>query len=159
MEVKCENILEHELAMLVDKRKCKKSIACSGDFGIDQYVPWNLINEDIALDVIWKKFEELCKPQSNEVKARFNLLTSFRQGGRIVDEWYNAVQIQFLLAKYQQEAAKILHRGIIWFFLRDEKFGSKTINDSNIDLNMFPGSKVYQIAKKMESSKTDNQAY
>ena len=31
---------------------------------------------------------------------------------------------------------------------------SKTINDSNIDLNKFPASKVRQLAKKMESSKT-----
>ena len=30
---------------------------------------------------------------------------------------------------------------------------SKTINDSNIDLNKFPASKVRQLAKKMESSK------
>ena len=29
---------------------------------------------------------------------------------------------------------------------------SKTINDSNIDLNKFPASKVRQLAKKMESS-------
>ena len=39
------------------------------------------------------------------------------------------------------------------FFLRDEEFVSKTINDSNIDLNKFPASKVHQLAKKMESSK------
>ena len=30
---------------------------------------------------------------------------------------------------------------------------SKTINDSNIDFNKFPASKVRQLAKKMESSK------
>ena len=30
---------------------------------------------------------------------------------------------------------------------------SKTINDSNVDLDMFPTSKVGQLAKKMESSK------
>ena len=31
-------------------------------------------------DTIWEKFEEFCKPQSTEVRARFNLLTSFWQG-------------------------------------------------------------------------------
>ena len=36
--LKCENILECELAMLPERRQCKKVIAWSGDFGIDQYV-------------------------------------------------------------------------------------------------------------------------
>ena len=113
---------------------------------------WNLTNEELALDVIWEKFEEFCNPQSNEVRARFDLLTSFRQDERSVDEWYNAVQTQVALAKYPQETAKILHRDIFWFFLRNEEFVSKTINDSNIALNKFPTCKACQLAKKMESS-------
>ena len=55
---------------------------------------------------------------------------------------------------YPQETERILHRDIFcFFFLRDKEFVSKTINDSNIDLNKFPASKVGQLAKKMESSK------
>ena len=70
-----------------------------------------------------------------------------------VDEWNNAVQTPAALAKYLQEIAKNLHRDIFWFFLRDEEFVSKTMNDSNIDLKRFPASKVHQLAKKMESFK------
>ena len=84
--LKCKNIFECELAMLVQRRKCKMVIAWSGDFGIDQYVSWNLTNEELILDVIWEKFEEFCKPQSNEVRARFDLLTSFRQGDLLLYE-------------------------------------------------------------------------
>ena len=40
------------------------------------------------------------------------------------------------------------------FYLKDEEFVSKTINDSNIDLEKFPASKVRQLAKTMESSKS-----
>ena len=40
-------------------------------------------------------------------------------------------------AKYPAETAKILHRDIFWFFLRDEELISKTIKDSNIDLENF----------------------
>ena len=47
-----------------------------------------------------------------------------------MDEWYNAVQVQINLAKYPQETAKILQRDIFWFFLKDEEFVSRTINDS-----------------------------
>ena len=32
--IKCENILDCELAMLSEARKCKKVVAWSGDFGI-----------------------------------------------------------------------------------------------------------------------------
>ena len=70
-----------------------------------------------------------------EVRARFDLLTSFRQENHSVDEQYNAVQAQINLAKYPQETARILHRDIFWFFHREKEFVSKTTNDSNIDLN------------------------
>ena len=72
------------------------------------------------------EIEEFCKPQSNEVRARFDLLTSFRKGDRSVDEWYSSVQTQAALAKCPQETAKILHINIFGFFLRDEEFVSKT---------------------------------
>ena len=105
------------------------------------------------LDTIWERFKEFCKPQSNEMKARFDLLTTFWQGNMSGNEWYNIVQTQVTLGKYPTETAKILHRGILWFFLKDEEFVSKTINGSNIDLDKFPTSKVRHLAKKMESSK------
>ena len=51
-KIKCKNILECELAMLPEGRKCKKIVAWSGDFGLDQYISWNLSNEDLTLEVI-----------------------------------------------------------------------------------------------------------
>ena len=93
--------------MLSDARKCKKVVAWSGDFGTDQVISWDLSPEETTLEVIWQKFEEFCKPQTNEIRARFDLLTSFRQGDQSVDEWYNAVQVQINLAKYPQETARI----------------------------------------------------
>ena len=121
--------------------------------GLTSKVSWNLTNEELPFDATWEIIEEFCKSQSNEIRATFDLLTSIKQGERSVNEWYNSVQTQVALAKYPQEFAKILHRDIFWFFLRDEEFVSKTINDSNIDLNKFPASKVRQLANKMESSK------
>ena len=151
--LKCENILDCECAALPECKKCKKVVACSWNFGMDQYVSWSLPKEDLSLDTIWEHFEEFCKPQVNEVRAPCDLLTSFRQGTRSVDEWYNVVQAQINLAKYPPETAKILHRDIFWFFLKDEDFFSKTINESSVDLHKFPTSRVCQLAKKMESSK------
>ena len=151
--LKCENILECELAALPERQQCKKVIAWSGDFGMDQYVSWGLPTDQLTLEIIWGKFEDFCKLQSNEVCARFDLLTSFWQGNRSIDEWYNVVQAQVNLAKYPPETAKILQRDIFCFFLRDEEFVSKTISDGSVDLEKFPASKVRQLAKKLESSK------
>ena len=151
--LKCKNILECELMALPGHQKCKKVIAWSGDCGMDQYVPWNLPSNEVTLDIIWGKYEEYCKPQSNEVWARFNQLTSFCQGNHSIDKWYNAIQAQVNLARYPPETAKILHRDIFWFFLWDEDFVSRTISDGSIDLNKFPDSRVCQLAKKLESSK------
>ena len=150
---KCENILECELAALPERQQCKKVIAWPGDFGMDQYVSWGLPTDQLTLEIIWGKFEDFCKPESNELHARFDLLTSFWQGNRSVNECYNVVQAQVNLAKYPPETAKIMQRDIFWFFLRDEDFVSKTISDGNVDLETFPASKVRQLAKKLESSK------
>ena len=85
------------------------------------------------------------------MRARFDLLTSFRQGDLSVDQWYNAVQTQVALANYPQETTQILQRDIFWFFLNDESFVSKTLNEGHVELTKFPASRVRQLAKKMES--------
>ena len=153
-KLRCENILECELATLPEARKCKKVLAWSGDCGLDQYTSWNLPNEDLSLEIIWKKFEEFCKPHANELRARFDLLTSFRQADMSVDEWYNAVQTQVALSKYPPETAQILQRDIFCFFLKDESFVSKTLNEGHVELEKFSASKVRQMAKKLESSQS-----
>ena len=140
--LKCETILECELANLPEKQKCQKVIAWLGDFRMDLYVSWSLPKEELTLDTIWDRFKEFSKLQSNEVRACFNLLTSCCQGNRNVDEWYNAVQAQINLAKYPPKTAKILHRDIFWFFMKDEDFVTKTINEGNVDIQKFPASKV-----------------
>ena len=87
---------------------------------MDLYVSWSIPKEELTLDAIWVKFEEVSKPQMNEVRAHFDLLTSFHQGNRNIDKWYNVVHAQVNLAKYPLETAKILHRDIFWFFMKDE---------------------------------------
>ena len=98
-KLKCENILECELAAPQEPQQVNKVIAWSGGFGMDQYVSWGLTKDELELDTIWSWFEEFCKPQSHEVQARFDLLTSFCQGSKSVDEWYNCVQAQVKSSK------------------------------------------------------------
>ena len=119
---------------------------------MDQYVSWNLSSDELISETIWGKYKDYCKPQSNEVQARFDLLMSFRQGNHSIGEWYKTIQVQVNLAKYLTERAKVLHRDIFWFFLKDEDFMSRTISDESVDLDRFPASRVWQLAKKLESS-------
>ena len=51
------------------------------------------------------------------------------------------------------ENASILQRDIFWFYLKDEEFVSKTLNEGCADLQQYLASKVRQLAKKLESSK------
>ena len=44
------------------------------------------------------------------------------------------------------ETAKILHHNIFWFFMKDEDFVSRTINEGSVDLDKFPASKACQLA-------------
>ena len=117
---------------------------------MDLHVSWRIPKEELTLDTIWARFEEFSKPQSNEVRAQFDPLTSFHQGNRDVVKWYNAVQVQVNLTKYPLETAKILHRDTFWFFMKDEDFVTKTINEGNVNIQKFPTSKVQQLAKKIE---------
>ena len=71
-----------------------------------------------------------------------------------MDEWYNTVQTQINLAKYPAETAKILQRGIFWYFLRDEELVSKQSLIPTLILKMFPANKVRQLTKRLESSKS-----
>ena len=115
--------------------------------------------DQLTLEIIWGRFEDFCKPQSNEVWARFDLLTSFWQGNKSMDKWYNAVQAKVNLAKYPPKTTKILHMDIFCFFLRDEEFVSRTISAGSVDLEKFPTSKVQQLAKKLESSQGHHMPY
>ena len=120
---------------------------------MDLVVSWGLTNSDLTLWILWTKFEDFCKPQSNEVRAWFELLTSFWQGDKSVGEWFNAVQKQINLCKYPPETASLLQRDIFWFYLKNKEFMSKTLNEGCADLDQYPASKVCQLAKKLETSK------
>ena len=104
--LKCKNILQCKLMALPECKQCKKVIGWSRDCGMDQYVSWDLSSDELTLKTIWGKYEDYCKPQSNEVWARFDLLMSFRQGNCSIDKWYNTVQVQVNLATYPQKQPK-----------------------------------------------------
>ena len=117
------------------------------------YISWALPTEEVTLQTIWSRFEDCCKPQSYAVCTQFNLLATFQQGIRSIDEWYNVVQVHIPLCEYPQDTAATFTMDIFCFFMTDNEFIAKTINEDNIDLAQYPAAKVQQIAKKLKSSK------
>ena len=85
-KLKCKNILDCKLVMLPESKEMHESHSLVWWFWMDHYVSWCLPNEELSLDTIWTKYEDFCKSQVNEVKARSDLLTSFHQGNTSVDE-------------------------------------------------------------------------
>ena len=65
-KLKCENIMECELVMLVETRTCIKVIASSWDFVIDQYVSWCLPQKNCA----WMSFGPNLKSSVNHRKIK-----------------------------------------------------------------------------------------
>ena len=85
-------------------------------FCMDQYVSCCLPNEDLSLEIIWSKYEDFCKLQTNEFRARFDLHTSFRQGNRSVNEWYNGVQAEVYLCQVPTRNCKYVAQRYILDF-------------------------------------------
>ena len=148
-KLNCKNILDCELAMLPESKKCKKVIEWSGDFGIDQYVSGCLPAEDLSLDVILAQVWRILQA-TDKTKLEPDL-TCWQASDK---ETYLSMsgtmhfKLKCLLPSTQPETASIPHRDIFWFFfLKDGEFVSKTINDCNIDLVTFLTSKVRQLAK------------
>ena len=80
-----------------------------------------------------------------------------KQGHKIVDEWYNAVQHQLNLCKYPKETTDILQHDIFLFFLNDEDFISKTLSEIGNDSRRYTAAMARQAAKKAETSKSTAQ--
>ena len=91
------------------------------------------------------------KSQANELKARYDLLKSFKQDGLTVDDWYNSVQKHLFLYEYPVENTSILSRDIFLFSLQDEEFFAKCMSQATTSRST---AKIRQMGKKLENRKT-----
>ena len=96
--LKCENILECELAALPERQQCKKVIAWFGDFGMDQYVSWGLPSDQLTLQLIWGKFEDFAS--HNQMKC-VQGLTSSQASNKVIGALMNGI-MQYKLSQSSQ---------------------------------------------------------
>ena len=81
-KLKCENILDCELAMFSESKKCKPFIAWGGNFGMDQYVSWCLPTDELSLDTIWSKYEDFANLKQMKLEQD---LTCLQHSTRVTD--------------------------------------------------------------------------
>ena len=81
-KLKCENILDSELAMLPESKKYEKVIAWSGDFGMVKYVSWCLPAEECSSDTIWAKYEDFASLKQMKLEQD---LTCLQASAKVTD--------------------------------------------------------------------------
>ena len=154
------SILECKLTALQERQQCKKVIAWSGDFGMDQYVSWGLPTDQLTPEIIWGRYEEFCKPKSNEVHVQDS--TFWQVSGKAIKALMNGIKHGASPSQPSQvpswNSTDSSQGHFLGFFLRDEDFVSRTISDGSVNLEKFPASRVQQLTKTLESSKATEHA-
>ena len=123
-KISCNLILDSELCELSEVRKVNTLLRWSGDFGIKKLKSWQKEPSQLTLDFIWDEYESYCKPQSNELRARYDVLKKLTQGSLPADDWMTKLQSQLHLCNYQPEMEEVLLRDLFLFGLQDESFMS-----------------------------------
>ena len=106
---------------------------------MEQYVSWSLSTEELMswcnLGEIWRILQASVKWSEGKVSSPDKL--SDKETGQLMNGTMLS-KPKLLWLCIPSKTAKILYRDIFWFFLKEEEFVSKTINDGNIDLDKFP---------------------
>ena len=135
-KISCNLILDSELCELSEVRKVNTLLRWSGDFGIKKLKSWQKEPSQLTLDFIWDEYESYCKPQSNELRARYDILKKLTQGSLPADDWMTKLQSQLHLCNYQPEMEEVLLRDLFLFGLQDESFMSKIISEESPDVTI-----------------------
>ena len=110
-KISCNLILDSELCELSEVRKKEPS--------------------QLTLNFIWGEYESYCKPQSNELCARYDVLKKLTQGSLPANDWMTKLQSQLHLCNYKPEMEEVLLRDLFLFGLQDESFMSKIISEES----------------------------
>ena len=86
-KISCNLILDSELCELSEVRRVNTLLRWSGDFGIKKLKSWQKEPSQLMLNFIWGEYESYCKPQSNELHARYDVLKKLTQGSLPADDW------------------------------------------------------------------------
>ena len=76
----------------------------ASDQGLEIYQAWHVKPYDVSTATVLSKWDNFCKLQATELRARYNLFRSFSQACLCLDEWYNSVLKQLAMCIFSQES-------------------------------------------------------
>ena len=85
-KLQCEIILDSVYMNVPESCKVNTLLRWSGAFGIQKFQSWGKDRNDLTLDFMWSEFESYCKPASNTLRARYDLLKKLSQNHRPADD-------------------------------------------------------------------------
>ena len=149
-KIACSLILDSEYSEVAETRKVNTLLRWSGDFGIQKLRSWKKEPKDLNLQEVWDEFESYCKPQANELRARYDLLKTLKQGQLPCDDWLSKLEAEIQLCGYGKETETTLMRDLFLFGLENESFMSRIISE---EPNTITTAQIRQKLKKLESGK------
>ena len=159
-KISCNLILDSELCELSEVRKINTLLCWSSDFGIKKLKSWQKEPSQLTLNFIWGEYESYCKPQSNELRAWYDILKKLTQGSLPVDDWMTKLQSQLHLCNYKPEMEEVLLRDLFLFGLQDESFMSKIISEESPNVTIADINQVshkpneQELSQELETPKT-----
>ncbi len=149
-KLECELILDSIFANFSEAIRVNTLLRWSGQFGLQKFQSWGQERNDLTLDFMWNEFEGYCKPASNILRARYDLLKKMSQNNRPADDWFTALQNQLQLCSYDPATEEALKRDLFLFGLDNEGFMSRIISEEPEDIST---ETVRQKLKKLESGR------
>ena len=149
-KLECEILLDSVYSGVPENCKVNTLLRWSGQFGLQKFQSWGKERKDLTLDFMWTEFEGYCKPASNILRARYDLLKKLSQNNRPADDWFTALQNQLQLCSYSPETEEALKRDLFLFGLDNEGFMSRIISEEAEDISF---ETIRQKLKKLESGR------
>ena len=149
-KLECEILLDSVYSGVPENCKVNTLLRWSGQFGLQKFQSWGKDRKDLTLDFMWSEFEGYCKPASNILRARYDLLKKLSQNNRPADDWFTALQNQLQLCNYSLETEEALKRDLFLFGLDNEGFMSRIISEEPEDISF---ETIRQKLKKLESGR------
>jgi len=149
-KLECEIILDSIYANFSEAIRVNTLLRWSGQFGMHKFQSWGKERSDLTLDFMWEEFEGYCKPASNILRARYDLLKKLSQDKKPADDWFTALHNQLQLCSYDPVTEEALKRDLFLFGLDNDNFMSRIISEEAEDVST---ETIRQKLKRLESGK------
>ena len=125
----CKLIFGVELKEASDNIKALKIIKWGGIDAEKQFRAWGVDDDDLTVEEVWKKFDEYCKSNDSYMRARLELMCMKQDTQEKLISWFERVQAQILLCKYDKKTAELLLCDTFVLKMSDREMAGKIVTE------------------------------